>query len=109
MTERSTTGRYLPGVSGNPGGKASPVARRVRELLEADVDAYVATVKKLALAGDPVALKLVFDRLCPPPKPGSESVQLPALFHADTFDGKATALLDAIARGTSAPTRVRSS
>ncbi len=99
----------MPGVSGNPGGKASPVARRVRELLEADVDAYVATVKKLALAGDPVALKLVFDRLCPPPKPGSESVQLPALFHADTFDGKATALLDAIARGTSAPTRVRSS
>ncbi|MFM0071849.1 DUF5681 domain-containing protein [Paraburkholderia sediminicola] len=103
MTQRNTSGRFLPGVSGNPGGRASGVARRIRELLEADVEQFVETLKNLAIAGDPVALKLIFDRLYPAPKAASEAVQLPALFHADSFDGKANALLDAIARGELVP------
>jgi hypothetical protein len=103
MTQRTDKGQYLPGVSGNPGGRASGITRRIRELFEADVEQYVATVKKLALAGDAVALKLVFDRLYPAPKSVSETVQIPALFHADTFDARATALIDAVARGDLGP------
>lgn len=103
VNQRNNSGRFLPGTSGNPSGRPSPVARRIRELLEADVDQFVETLKKLALAGEPVALKLVFDRLYPAPKIVTEAVNLPALFHSDTFDGKATALLDAVARGEIAP------
>lgn len=103
MTQRNDRGRFLPGRTGNPGGRASGISRRIRELLEADVDEFTAALKKLALDGHPVALKIVFDRLYPAPKVVTDTVQLPALFHSDTFDGKATALLDAVARGEIAP------
>jgi hypothetical protein len=91
-------GRFLPGQSGNPGGKPLS-AKRVRELLEVDLELYVDALKKSALAGEPVALKIVFDRLFPAPKAGRDAVVIPELYHAETFTDRANAVLDAIARG----------
>ncbi|CAN7428786.1 DUF5681 domain-containing protein [Caballeronia sp. LjRoot34] len=94
--------RFLPGQSGNPGGKPLS-AKRLREVLELDIDLYAAKLKELALAGEPTALKLVIERLCPAPKPGRDAVQIPTLYHAETFTDKANALLDAVARGDLSP------
>lgn len=103
MATRNLDGKFLPGTSGNPGGRASYSARRFRDLLEVDVDMFAAKLRELALAGDPVALKLVIERLFPAPKPGREKISLPALFNADTFDARATAVLDAVARAELGP------
>jgi hypothetical protein len=103
MSTRDEGGKFLPGVSGNPGGRTTAASRRVRQLLEADAEQYVQMLKKAASEGDSVALRIVFDRINPPAKAVAESVELPALFCADTFDAKAQALLDSVARGELPP------
>jgi hypothetical protein len=91
-------GKFLPGQSGNPGGKPLS-AKRLRELLEVDLDLYAQKLKELALAGEPNALKLVIERLYPAPKTSRDAVVIPGLYAADTFTDKAHAVMDAIARG----------
>lgn len=69
----------------------SVIAERATELTERAVTA--------ALAGDPVALRLCIDRLSPPVKAESPSVEIPGLKSATGLAGRAAAVIDAVAAG----------
>ena len=74
-------GRFRPGVSGNPRGR--PVGSRnhatlaAAALLEGEAEAITRKAVELALAGDPVALRLCMERILPPmrerPRPAIEA------------------------------------
>ena len=67
---RGNQGRFLPGKSGNPGGKPKGARNRttlaMEQLLDADAKRLTQTAISAALAGDMVALRLCLDRLIPP-------------------------------------------
>lgn len=98
MNQRNTSGHFLPGVSGNPGGKSSSATRRLRELMEADVELFYAQLVAGAKAGDATCLRIYFDRIVPALKPGNLPTQLPALFAAGTLTEATRAITDAVAR-----------
>ncbi|KQR90204.1 hypothetical protein ASG35_03055 [Burkholderia sp. Leaf177] len=98
MADRNELGHFKPGASGNAGGKPLS-AKRLRDLLELDLNLYAEVLKKQALAGEPIALKLVIERLFPAPKASRDAVVIPGLFAAETFTDKAHAVMDAISRG----------
>jgi hypothetical protein len=64
--KRGSHGHFLPGVSGNPGGRTSALTE-VRELLRPNAPKFVARLLELAGDSDPKialqALELAFDRL----------------------------------------------
>ena len=80
--ERDAQGRFLKGVSGNPeggfkSGQSGNQGRRppgtrnkatesAELLLEGEAEALTRKAVELALAGDPMALRLCLDRLIPP-------------------------------------------
>jgi hypothetical protein len=74
-------GRFRPGVSGNPRGRP-PGSRNhatlaAAALLEGEAEAITRKAVELALAGDPVALRLCMERILPPlrerPRPAIEA------------------------------------
>jgi Family of unknown function (DUF5681) len=79
---------FQQGVSGNPAGKPKGARNRASAMLEAidddDLRAIVAKIVEKAKAGDLVAAKLIFDRVAPPPKSRTVSIDLPAI---DKWDG----------------------
>ncbi|MFL9916404.1 hypothetical protein PQR75_13635 [Paraburkholderia fungorum] len=98
MTQRAQNGHFLPGVSGNPGGRLSAAHRRLRELMEADIELFYAQLVAGAKAGDATCLRIYFDRIVPALKPGNLPMQLPALFAANTLTEATRAITDAVAR-----------
>lgn len=74
-------GRFRPGVSGNPRGR--PVGSHnhatllAATLLEGEAEAITRKAVELALAGDPMALRLCMERILPPmrerPRPPIEA------------------------------------
>jgi hypothetical protein len=101
---------FQPGRSGNPAGKAKGTRNRATVLLEAisvaDLEAVLAKVIKMAKAGDLVAIRLILDRVLPPPKNRAVSIELPAI---GEWDGNETVLrayreiLDGVANGDISP------
>jgi len=69
MTKRTKTGQFVPGQSGNPAGLPTGSRNKVtiaaEALLEGEAEALTRVAIKRALAGDPVALKLCFERIVP--------------------------------------------
>jgi hypothetical protein len=105
MTEdvkRQANGQWEPGQSGNPSGAHRSVSR-VRELLAPHKEALVDTLVTLAKAGDTAALRLYFERICPPLRADSEPVEIPGLAAATTLADKALAILNGMANGSVAP------
>ncbi len=100
--KRDNKGRFLAGQSGNPQGR-KPEAEKVRELLEPRRDELVSQAVTLALQGDATALRLCLDRLAPPPKSESRSVEVPGLPEAGTLTAKADAIMGAVGRGEVPP------
>lgn len=89
-----TRGRpFQRGCSGNPSGKPRGTRNRATILLETithgDLDAIIATIVDKAKAGDLVAAKLILDRVAPPPKSRTVSVELSPI---GQWDGGDTAL-----------------
>lgn len=77
MHVNNDDGRFKPGQSGNPNGRpkgALDKRLKVRRLLEAHSEEMTNIVLDMARERDPVALKLIFERISPRPK--SESVKL---------------------------------
>ena len=77
------SGKFAPGTSGNPAGKARGtrhrVTRAVEELLEGEADALTRKAIEKALAGDMVALRLCLDRIAPARRDAPLSMSLPSV------------------------------
>src|SRR5436305_745215 len=77
---RDPAGRFVPGQSGNPLGKAPGTRNRatlLRELMEEGEDrAIVRLVLDKARGGDAVAARFVVAHLCPRPRPTARSVEI---------------------------------
>jgi Family of unknown function (DUF5681) len=103
---RRGSGRpFRPGQSGNPAGKPKGCRNRAGILLDAisdaDLAAVVARLLAEAKAGDLTAIKILLDRLVPPPRARTVKLDLPSLAKG-TARSKAAALaavLDAMAAG----------
>jgi uncharacterized protein DUF5681 len=63
-------GRFVKGQSGNPAGMPKGTRHHATRLAEALIDGrakeLVDKAVDMALAGDPTAMRIVMDRLCPP-------------------------------------------
>lgn len=76
-SSRTPAGRFAPGRSGNPRGRASSESRGLRAKLATDGEAVLTVVLDAAKAGDLAACKLVLDRVCPALKPTAAPVYIP--------------------------------
>jgi Family of unknown function (DUF5681) len=69
-TDRDQTGRFLRGVSGNPGGRPKGALNRTTlaamALLDSEAEMLTQRAIEAARGGDMTALKLVLDRIIPP-------------------------------------------
>lgn len=97
-SSRTPAGRFAPGRSGNPKGRASSESKQLRAKLQTDGDAVLSVVLEAAKAGDLAACKLVLDRVCPALKPTAAPVYIPLPPQAG-IAGTARAFIDAAARG----------
>lgn len=98
--------KFKPGQSGNPAGRPKGTklrATRLREDLAKDVPGILERVKDAALDGDMTAARILLDRVMPPVRSESATVEIPALAAAETLSEKARALVDAVAEGQLAP------
>jgi hypothetical protein len=77
---RDPAGRFVPGQSGNPHGKAPGTRNRaslLRELMEEGEDrAIVRLVLDKAKGGDAVAARFVVAHLCPRPRPTARCIEI---------------------------------
>lgn len=103
---RSEGHRWQPGESGNPKGRpeGSGALQRIRKLLEPHREDLVKKVVEMAKAGDMGAMRIVMERLGPPPRAESEPVHIPELAQAETLTDGAKAVIAAIGNGDVSPT-----
>src|SRR4051812_19291274 len=106
---RDPVGRFVPGQSGNPSGKAPGTRNRatlLRELMEEGEDrAIVRLVLDKARGGDAVAARFLVAHLCPRPRPTARSVEiaLPDGLPAHNVVAAHDAVLRALFAGEIAP------
>ena len=83
QAKRSSPGRYLPGASGNPKGMAQgyrhPKTVILQALLDEDGPEVARAALKLAKQGNVAALRLVMERLLPPSRRRTVSIDLPKI------------------------------
>lgn len=106
---KQVKGRFKPGQSGNPAGKAKgtrhKATRAALALLEGEVEALTRKAVEMALAGDTVALRLCLERIAPPAKDRAldpDAVKLPELLPGNMTKASA-AILKALAAGRLTP------
>lgn len=104
MTDRTKRGTFQAGSTGNAAGrpKNSGDAAKWRAALGADAGKVIATVVRLAVAGDVQACRLVLERCVPAYKPQDNGVPL-SMPAGGSLTDKATAMVDAMAAGTISP------
>lgn len=59
------TGRFVKGGGGRPRGSKNKVTVQIENLLEGEAEIVTRKCIEMAKTGDPTALKIVFDRICP--------------------------------------------
>ncbi|MEM9765593.1 MAG: DUF5681 domain-containing protein [Pseudomonadota bacterium] len=105
---RDQSGRWKPGVSGNPSGPPRgtrhKTTRAVENLLEGQAEALTQTAIDAALNGDTTALRLCLERIAPPRKDAPVTFELPRMRTAADAATAAGAVLDAVAAGELTPT-----
>jgi hypothetical protein len=94
---------FMKGQSGNPAGKpkgARHCATLAAEtLLDGEAEALTRKAIELALAGDPIALRLCLDRILPPRRERPLRFVLPELRSAADAGAAMAAILAAVASG----------
>ena len=100
---RDARGRFAAGNPGKAKGTRHRATRLVEEALDGAADKLVARLVKMALGGDPAAMKLVMDRLAPPRRDTTVAVTLPEMRTAADAAGAMGAVLEAVARGELTP------
>jgi hypothetical protein len=91
----------------NPAGKPKGTRHSATRLAEALIDGrakeLVDKAVDMALAGDPTAMRIVMDRLCPPRRERSVSLEMPSIKSAVDLIAAGAALTDATAAGDITP------
>jgi hypothetical protein len=106
-TGEQQVGRFRKGRSGNPAGR--PAGSRntatlaCEALLEGQAEALTQKAVDMALAGDPVALRLCLERICPVRKDRAVSFPLPPINAARDAANIAAAVTEAVAAGQITP------
>ena len=103
----SSGGKFQPGQSGNPAGKAKGTRNATTLALEALLDGEAAALTRkaieLAQDGDTVALRLCLDRLLPPRKDRPITFALPPITTTDDLPLATGAIVAAVAAGELTP------
>ena len=107
QAKRSSAGRYLPGASGNPKGMAQgyrhPKTVILQALLDEDGPAVARAALKLAKKGNVAALRLVMERLLPPSRRRTVSIDLPEIVTPADVPRALAAVTAAVGRGELTP------
>jgi Family of unknown function (DUF5681) len=100
-------GRFVKGQSGNPAGMPKGTRHRATMLAESLIDgqaeALVRKAIEMALAGDPTAMRLALERLCPPRRERPVNLAMPKISAASDLIAAAATLTDAVAQGQVTP------
>jgi hypothetical protein len=103
---RLSSGRFGPGISGNPNGRPKGARNRAtllaESLRESEAEALIRALVELALAGDKAALRFCVARLIPPLKGRPIALELAQGAEADP-SAVVTASLRAVADGEITP------
>src|SRR6516162_2210231 len=106
-TRRKQAGGFQKGQSGNPRGR--PMGSRnnatlaCEALLEGQAEALTQKAVDMALAGDPVALRICLERICPVRKDRAVRFPLPPITSARDAADIAAAVAEAVAAGHLTP------
>jgi len=95
------TTKFQKGKSGNPAGKpkgAKDKRTEIREMLRPHASKLIQKAVGLALSGDPAALRMCLDRICPTIKATPEPVKA-GLPTTGTLAERGAAIYQAVARG----------
>ncbi len=106
-TVRKQIGRFEKGTSGNPCGRPkgsrNAATLACEALLDGQAEALTQKAIQMALDGDPVALRLCMDRLCPARKDRPVSFPLPTITSARDAADLMAGVTKAVATGHIAP------
>jgi hypothetical protein len=104
---RDRGGRFVRGRSGNPAGRPrgclGHVNRAARLLLAGEGEALTRKAVELALAGDPMALRLCLERIVGPYRERAVEFTMPPIRNASDLAGAMAAVADATALGEVTP------
>jgi hypothetical protein len=99
--------KFKAGQSGNlkgrPKGSLNKVTLASQALLEGEAEALTRKAVELAMAGNPMALKLCLQRILPPRKDRPINLNLPPLEEAGDLPRALEAILAAVAQGEITP------
>ena len=100
-------GRFRKGVSGNPSGKPrgcrNKATRAAEILLAGEAEALTRVLIERAKAGDPTALRLATERICPPIRERTVRVEIPPVADAADLLKAMGRLFEAVVSGEISP------
>jgi hypothetical protein len=106
-TRRKQAGGFQKGKSGNPAGRPAGSRNNAtlacEALLEGQAEALTQKAVDMALAGDPVALRICLERICPVRKDRAVRFPLPPITSARDAADIAAAIAQAVAAGQLTP------
>src|SRR5712671_4175877 len=106
-TGQKQLGRFAKGTSGNPFGRPkgsrNAATLACEALLDGQAEALTAKAVQMALAGDPVALRLCMDRIYPARKDRPVTFALPPITGARDAADLMAAITKAVAAGQVTP------
>ena len=103
----NNAGRFKPGQSGNPSGKApgtrNHTTRALDAILDGEAEALTRKAVEMALSGDAVAMRMCLDRLAPVRRDRTIEFEMPEIASAKDVSKATGALLAGVGRGEITP------
>jgi hypothetical protein len=100
--------RFKPGNPGKPKGTRHHATRLAEALIDGQAQEIVQKAISMAASGDPTALRIVMDRLCPPRRERTISLAMPSIKSAADLITAAAALAEAATNGEITPSEAAS-